>query len=79
VWSETVVIPASEYDEGVSVPTVFPEVWLIYSDGPGPYVLHQCSRTTPLDEEGEADLKILREFVKNPPKWPLAPSPPSRP
>ncbi len=79
VWSETLVIPATEYDEGVIEPTVFSKVWLIYSDGPGPYMLHQCSRTTPLDVEGEADLKILRAFVKPPPKWPLAPSPSSRP
>ena len=71
--------PETEDEEGVVEPTVLSKDWLIYSDGPGPYMLHQCSRTKALNLEGEADLKILREFVKHPPKWPLAPSPPSRP
>jgi hypothetical protein len=78
VWIEDLVKPETEHEEGVLEPTVLSKDWLIYSDGPGPYMLHQCSRTTPLNIGGEADLEILREFVKHPPKWPLEPSPPAR-
>jgi hypothetical protein len=78
VWIEDLVKPETEHEEGVMEPTVLSKDWLIYSDGPGPYMLHQCSRTTPLNIGGEEDLKILREFVKHPPKWPLEPSPPAR-
>lgn len=70
---------ASSDKEAVIEPAELSKEWLIYSDGPGPYELSQCSRTTPLNVDGEEDLKILRKFVKHPPKWPLAPSPPGRP
>ena len=60
-------------------PAKFSKDWLIYSDGPGPYELSMCTRTVPLNMGGDKDLPILREFVKHPPKWPLAPSPPGRP
>jgi hypothetical protein len=52
VWIEALVKPETEHEEGVMEPTVSSKDWLIYSDGPGLYTLHQCSRTTPLSIGG---------------------------
>ena len=79
VWIEDLVKPETELEEGVVEPSVLSKDWLIYSDGPGPYMLHQCSRTMPLNIEGDKDLKILREYVRHPPKWPVKPSLPADP
>jgi hypothetical protein len=70
VWMEDIVKPANGDNPPASEPTKFSKEWLIYSNGPGPYELSQCSRTAPLDVGGNEDLKILREFVKHPPKRP---------
>jgi hypothetical protein len=78
VWMETIVKPAVGAEDGISGPAEFSKDWLIYGDGPGPYELSQCSRSAPLNVGGAKDLKLLREFIKHPPKWPLAPSASSR-
>jgi hypothetical protein len=70
MWIEEVLKAAENGEGGVSQPAKFSKEWLIYADGPGPYELNMCSRTIALNMGGDKDLKILREFIKRPPKRP---------
>jgi hypothetical protein len=70
MWIEEYLQGAVNGEGGVHRPAKFSKEWLIYSNGPGPYELHMCSRTIPINMGGDKDLTILREFIRHPPKRP---------
>lgn len=39
--------------------------WLVYSRGNGPLELSRCTRSAPLNAGGDADVKVLRQLLKN--------------
>jgi len=59
-----------EGEELVDVPVTFSKEWLIYAYGPEPYELGRCSRTMPLDVEGNQDVEVLRRLFKTVTKKP---------
>ena len=70
LWIEECLKAAVNGEGGVSRPAKFSKEWLIYSNGPGPDELDMCSRSIPINMGGNKDLKILREFIRHPPKRP---------
>jgi hypothetical protein len=62
VWVIEVVSPE------VTMPATVSDTWLIFADEREPWVLHQCSRSWPVNfPEAQDDLRFLRELQKKVP------------
>jgi len=70
VWIESAPKAAKADVPAIVEPAKFSKEWLVFADGPGPYELNMCSPTIPLNMGGDKDLKILRKFLRHPPKRP---------
>jgi hypothetical protein len=61
-WMEEML--DTEGGQVTAEPAKLSREWLIYSNGPEPYELHSCTRTTPLSADGEKDVEILRKLIE---------------
>jgi hypothetical protein len=66
LWMENLVKPATGDEPAVLEPLVISKEWLIYAHGPEPYELSLCTRTAPLNADGERDVHVLRKRLKSP-------------
>jgi hypothetical protein len=49
---------------GEQAPIKFSKEWLIYSNGAAPFELNRCTRSSPLNVEGNRDVKVLRGLIR---------------
>jgi hypothetical protein len=49
---------------GEQKPRKISKDWLVYSNGAAPFALNRCTRSSPLNVEGEQDVKVLRGLVR---------------
>lgn len=48
---------------GEPKPRKFSKEWLVYANGVAPFELNRCTRSSPLNIEGEQDAKVLRGLI----------------
>lgn len=50
--------------DGAVEPLSFSKEWLVYSHGNEPIELSRCTRSSPLNVDGDKDVKVLRQIQK---------------